>query len=107
MTRVTRLHPGLSRLAMSLAVGLVLAACAGPVGTTRSDPNVVLRELGRSATTTGDPTWQTRNVLFEQGMYQEFEERPEEVLAALHKAMVATGGEPELLLPLGAPSFPY
>jgi len=105
MTRVTRLHPGLSRLAMSLAVGLVLAACAGPVGTTRSDPKVVLRELGRSATTTGDPTWQTRNVLFEQGMYQEFEERPEEVLAALHKAMVATGGDPDLLFALAELSF--
>jgi pimeloyl-ACP methyl ester carboxylesterase len=83
----------------------VLAACASPVGTNRSDPKVVLRELGRSATTTGDPTWQTRNVLFEQGMFLQFEERPEDVLAALHKAMVAAGGDPDLLFTLAELSF--
>jgi hypothetical protein len=66
---------------------------------------VVLRELGRSATTTGEPTWQTRNVLFEQGMFQEFEKRPEDVLAALHKAMVAAGGDPDLLFALAELSF--
>jgi pimeloyl-ACP methyl ester carboxylesterase len=83
----------------------VLAACASPVGTNRSDPKVVLRELGRSATTTGDPTWQTRNVLFEQGMFLQFEERPEDVLAALHKAMIAAGGDPDLLFALAELSF--
>ncbi|HEX7213044.1 MAG TPA: hypothetical protein VF578_02435, partial [Methylomirabilota bacterium] len=69
------------RLTALMVVGLLLAACASPVGTNRTDPKVVLRELGQSATTTGEPTWQTRNVLFEQGMFAEFEERPEDVLA--------------------------
>jgi pimeloyl-ACP methyl ester carboxylesterase len=88
-----------------MAVGLLLAACASPVGTNRTDPKVVLRELGQSATTTGQPTWQTRNVLFEQGMFAEFEERPEDVLAALHKAMVAADGDPDLLFALAELSF--
>ena len=84
---------------------LVLAACAGPVGTHRADPKVVLRDLARSATTTGEPSWQTRNVLLEQGLLEEFEERPEEALAALHKTMVATGGDPDLLFALAELSF--
>src|SRR5262245_30535870 len=88
-----------------IALGLLLAACASPVGTNRKDPKVVLRDLGRSATTTGEPTWQTRNVLFEQGMFAEFEERPEDVLAALHKAMVEAGGDPDLLFALAELSF--
>ena len=88
-----------------MAVGLLLAACASPVGTNRTDPKVVLRELGQSATTTGEPTWQTRNVLFEQGMFAEFEERPEDVLAALHKVMIASGGDLDLLFALAELSF--
>ena len=93
------------RLTALMVVGLLLAACASPVGTTRSDPKVVLRELGQSATTTGQSTWETRNVLFEQGMFAEFEERPEDSLAALHKAMVAAGGDPDLLFALAELSF--
>ncbi|HEY7041095.1 MAG TPA: alpha/beta hydrolase [Methylomirabilota bacterium] len=38
-------------------------------------------------------------------MFQEFEERPEDVLAALHKAMVAAGGDPDLLFALAELSF--
>jgi pimeloyl-ACP methyl ester carboxylesterase len=75
------------------------------VGTIRTDPKVVLRDLARSATTTGEPSWQTRNVLLEQGLLAEFEERPEEVLAGLHKTMVATGGDPDLLFALAELSF--
>jgi pimeloyl-ACP methyl ester carboxylesterase len=97
--------PGWRPLAVLGALCLVLAACAGPVGTHRADPKVVLRDLARSATTTGEPSWQTRNVLLEQGLLVEFEERPEEVLAALHKTMVATGGDPDLLFALAELSF--
>jgi pimeloyl-ACP methyl ester carboxylesterase len=92
-------------LAVLGALCLVVAACAGPVGTNRTDPKVVLRDLARSATSTGEPTWQTRNVLLEQGILAEFDERPEEALAALHKTMVATGGDPDLLFALAELSF--
>ena len=71
---------------------LILTACAGPVGATRTDPWAVLRDLGRSAITTSEPTWQTRNVLLEQGLLAAFEDRPEEVLAELHRALVSHDG---------------
>lgn len=94
-----------ARYAALLMLGVALAACAGPVGTNRTDPKVVLRDLARSATSTGEPTWQTRNVLLEQGLFVEFDEKPEEVLAALHKTMVSTGGDPDLLFALAELSF--
>ena len=97
--------PGWRPLAVLGALCLVLAACAGPVGTHRADPKVVLRDLARSATTTGEPSWPTRNVLLEQGLLDEFTERPEEVLAGLHKTMVASGGDPDLLFALAELSF--
>lgn len=88
-----------SRLAVLGVLCRTLAACAGPVGTTRADPTVVLRDLARNATTTGEPSWPTRNVLFEHGLFGEFSERPEAVIAELHKAMkVAPGGPNQLLL---------
>jgi len=75
------------------------------VGTHRTDPKTVLRDLARGATTTGEQTWQTRNVLLEQGLRDEFDESPEAVLAQLHKTMVATGGDPNLLFALAELSF--
>jgi pimeloyl-ACP methyl ester carboxylesterase len=94
-----------TRIAYLGALCLVLAACAGPVGTNRADPKVVLRDLGRSATTTGEPTWQTRNALLEQGLLADFEERPEQTLATLHETMISTGGDPDLLFALAELSF--
>ena len=100
--------PSLARnLAWVGVLGLLLTACAGPVGTNRADPKEVLRDLGRSATTTGEPTWQTRNVLLEQGLLVEFEDHPEEALGALHKAMIRTGGDGDLLFALAELSFLY
>jgi pimeloyl-ACP methyl ester carboxylesterase len=95
-----------SRLAVLGVLCLTLAACAGPVGTTRADPTVVLRDLARSATTTREPSWPTRNVLFEYGLFGEFAERPEAVIAELHKAMkVAPGGPNRLLFALAELSY--
>ena len=93
------------RLALVCALGLALAACAGPVGTVRVDPKVVQADLGRSATTTGEPSWPTRNVLFERGLFDAFDERPEAALAELHRAMVAAQGDPDLLFALAELSY--
>jgi hypothetical protein len=60
------------RLALVCALGLALAACAGPITAVRVDPTVVQADLGRSATTTGEPSWPTRNVLFERGLFDAF-----------------------------------
>jgi hypothetical protein len=88
-----------------LALCLALAACASPVRAVRVDPKVVHGNLGRSAITTGEPSWPTRNVLFERGLFDPFAQRPEVTLADLHQAMVASGGDPDLLFALAELSF--
>jgi hypothetical protein len=93
------------RLTLLVTLGLALAACAGPVGTVRTDPKVVLRDLARGATTTGEPSLPTRNVLFEYGLFETFEEHPEAVIDQLHRAMVATRGDADLLFALAELSF--
>ena len=79
---------------------LSLAACAGPVSTTRVDPTVVQRDLTRSVVSTGEPSLPARNVLFKFGLFDTFAERPQEVLAQLHRTMVAAQGDPDLLFAL-------
>jgi pimeloyl-ACP methyl ester carboxylesterase len=86
-------------------LGLTLAACAGPVQAIRDDPKVVHAEHARSAVATGEPSLPTRNVLFELGFFDRFAERPETALADLHRAMVASGGDPDLLFALAELSF--
>ena len=93
------------RLALVCALGLALAACAGPISAVRVDPKVVQADLGRSAITTGDPSWPTRNVLFERGLFDAFAAQPEAALTELHRAMVAAKGDPDLLFALAELSF--
>jgi len=69
------------------------------------DPKVVQADLGRSAITTGEPSWPTRNVLFERGLFEAFDERPEAAIAELHRTMVAAKGDPDLLFALAELSF--
>jgi hypothetical protein len=87
------------------ALGLAFAACASPVRAVRVDPKVAQHDLARSAVATGEPTWETRNVLFERGLFAPFAEHPEAALADLHQAMVASGGDPDLLFALAELSF--
>jgi pimeloyl-ACP methyl ester carboxylesterase len=93
------------RLVLLGVLCLALAACAGPVGTTRVDPKVVLRELDQSAITSGKPSLPTRNVLFERGLFEAFDERPEAAIAELHRVMVATQGNEDVLFALAELSF--
>jgi len=93
------------RLALLGAVCLGLAACAGPVRAVRVDPQVVLSDLARSAITTGEPSLATRNVLFEYGLFEAFDKRPDAVVAELHRAMVASRGDQDLLFALAELSF--
>jgi pimeloyl-ACP methyl ester carboxylesterase len=92
-------------LVLLLTLCVALGACVGPVGTTRADPKVVQAELARSATTTGDPSWATRNVLYEHGLVDLFDARPEDALAQIHKLMVATQGDPDVLFALAELSY--
>jgi hypothetical protein len=88
--------------APSLLAGLALAlaACGGPVSANRVDLKVVQHDLARSAVTTGEPSWASRNVLLEQGLLDAYGERPEETLAELHRTMAAAGGAPDMLFAL-------
>ena len=93
------------RLALLGALWLTAAACASPVGAVRVDPVVAQRQLSRSATTTGEPSWPTRNHLAEHGLLEAFDTQPEAAIAELHRAMVATGGDSGLLFALAELSF--
>jgi len=93
------------RLLLLGALCLALAACAGPLGTARVDPKVVYRDLARSAVATGDPSTPTRNVLLERGLFNDFDDHPEAVIAQLHQTMVMAGGDPDMLFALAELSF--
>ena len=84
---------------------LVLAACASPVAAIRADARAVHQDIARSVVTTGEASLPTRNVLFERGLFETFAERPETALGELHRAMVASGGDPDVLFALAELSF--
>ena len=96
---------GSRRILLLGALALALGACAGPISVTREDPTVVLQDLSRSAVTTGEPSWPARNVLFEYGLFEAFDERPAAAIEQLHRTMVAAGGDPEILFALAELSF--
>ncbi len=87
------------------ALCLLLAACAGPVFAVRGDPKDVRYDLARSAVTTGDPSWPTRNALFEHGLSDAFNAHPDDTITALHRTMVEERGNLDLLFALAELSF--
>ncbi len=87
------------------ALCLLLAACAGPVEAVRADPKEVQRDLARSAISTGEPSWSTRNALYEHGLFDTFEKNPEPTITELHRVMVEERGDPHLLFALAELSF--
>lgn len=99
MTR--RSHPTDGRwLLLLIALSMALGACASPVRAVRVDRLEAQRDLTRSVVTTGEASWPTRDVLFEQGLVEAFADRPDAALAKLHRAMVAADGDPNLLFAL-------
>ena len=87
------------------ALCLAVAACTSPVRAVRVDRTVAHRDLTRSAITTGELSWPTRNVLLERGLLDAFDEQPAVALADLHRAMIAAQGDPDLLFALAELSF--
>jgi hypothetical protein len=69
------------------------------------DRTVAHEDLTRSAVTTGEPSWATRDVLLERGLFETFGDRPDVAIAELHRAMVAVGGDQDLLFALAELSF--
>jgi hypothetical protein len=87
------------------ALGLGLAGCGGPVRAVRVDRAEALRDLNRSVVTSGEPSWFTRDVLFERGLFATFADRPDVAIGALHREMVGAGGDRDLLFALAELSF--
>jgi hypothetical protein len=102
---MTPRHARSCQLVLLAALCLVVEACTSPVRAVRVDRTVAHRDLTRSAVTTGQPSWASRNVLVEQDLVDAFRERPEVALAELHGAMVASGGDPDLLFALAELSY--
>jgi hypothetical protein len=96
---------GRAGLVLLGALCLTLGACAAPVRAVRVDRTVAHRDLTRSVVTTGELSWPTRDALFERGLFDEFGERPEAAIASLHRLMIETGGDPDLLFALAEVSF--
>ena len=62
------------------------SASGGPVRAVRVDRTVAYRDLTRSAVTTGEPSWSTRDVLLERGLLELNAQRPDAAIDALHRA---------------------
>ena len=93
------------RLVLLAALCLALGACTSPVRAVRVDRTVAHRDLTRSAITTSEPSWPTRDVLLERGLLDAFGERPGVALAELHRTMIDAKGDPDLLFALAELSF--
>jgi hypothetical protein len=78
-----------STVSLVLALSILVGACASPVGVARVDPSIALRELTASALSRGEPSLETQNVLYEQGLARRFAQQPEAALADLHDAVVS------------------
>jgi hypothetical protein len=91
------IHSGQAFMAILVCLPLLASACATPVGVKRVDARQVHRELTRDVLSAEKPSGPTRNVLYEQNLFERFQDDPEAALAKLHGlVVVGTGGQNEL-----------
>ena len=79
-----------------LVLFVLVAGCAGVVRVHRADSRSVHRELTRNVLTTGELSEPTHNVLHRYGVDTTYRKRPEEVLTALHAAIVGASDGPDV-----------
>lgn len=93
-------HPLVPRTPLSsmalLAVALLAAGCATPVGVSRIDPQAAYRLHTESALSEGQPSEASKVVLRRLDLMERFEKEPAAVLAELHKGIEPTGDEHRL-----------
>jgi pimeloyl-ACP methyl ester carboxylesterase len=89
----------------ALALALLLAGCATPIGIHTADPREVQLELTRSSLTSDEPSDFTLNELRRYDLLEAWEKDPESALAKLHAAAVANGLPPASLFALAELSF--
>ncbi len=78
--------------------------CATPVGVRHLSPQEAQRNLTRNILAGEDPSAPTMQILNRTGLAEDFEERPAEVIAALHQSR-PTISDPERLFALAELSF--
>jgi pimeloyl-ACP methyl ester carboxylesterase len=82
--------------AVGLAVALVAAGCATPVGVSRVDPQAAYRLHTVSALSEGEPSEASKMVLRRLDLMDRFKKEPAAVLAELHAGLAPTGDEHRL-----------
>lgn len=100
-----RLAASAARVALLVVAAAIVAACATPVGVSRSDPKQVHRELTRSVLSANEFSQFTRNVLYQQDLTRRFDDDPAGAIAALHEVVVEGHGGPDELFALAELSF--
>jgi pimeloyl-ACP methyl ester carboxylesterase len=76
--------------AVVIAAGLLLGTgCTTPITAKRADAHWVHRKLTETVLTTGKLSQQTRNLLFDRDLIEQYEKNPAGALAALHAEFVA------------------
>ena len=76
------------RIVAAFSLVLLLGACAAPVGVRRVDARQVQRELTASVLTTKSMSATTRNVMRTADLEEDAEDRPEEVIAHVHRVLL-------------------
>ena len=90
---------------ISLALALLLAGCASPIGIRIANPREVQRYLTRSALTADQPSDFSKNELRRYDLLEAYEEDPVAALAKLHAAALAEDLPPDTLFALAELSF--
>jgi hypothetical protein len=88
-----------------LALPLLAAACAAPVGAVRADPRGVHQELTGSVLSTGTPSRFTRNIVFLHGLHEAIQDDAEAALARLRADVLAGRGGVDAVFALAELSF--
>lgn len=80
-----------------VAALVLLTACAGaPVGVKRVGMRSALADATTSAITTGEPSAETRGVLWRLGLVRAWKNHPRQTLQRLHALAMSPGGQDEL-----------
>jgi hypothetical protein len=85
-------------------VALIASGCATPIGVTRVDPRTAQYDLTANALNTDKPSSFSSRQLLNLGLYELFDDKPQEALAKLHESLAPTRDE-DLVFALAELSF--
>ena len=97
----------IARAAGALALGLLVAGCAPPVGVRRVSPRSVSADLTRSALNSSQPSLFSQNVLERRNLADAFRRSPDDTLQRLYAAAIAPDASSDDLFALAELSFAH